>query len=172
MPRLFDDQWRFPGQPRLDFRRAFATARGEAFRQNGGGGRDLDHGQPGKGELRQRHFPARNIRHHHAALGQLLINLGGNAVIQPMGMPVQGKGASLAGCLKRFTAQGDVLFAAGIGRPGNHTLDEAEPRVLRQRGPGRMDQRVLADTGRANNRNDTTVVFRGGGTHGKQETRP
>ncbi len=172
MPRLFDDQWCFPGQPRLDFRRAFATARGEALRQNGCRGRDLDHGQPGKGELCQRHFPARNIGHHDAALGQLPINLGGNAVIQPMRMPVQGKGTSLAGCLKRFTAQRDVFFATGIGRAGNHTLHEAEPRIIRQRGPGRMDQRVLADTGWADNRNDATVVVRRGGTHGKQETRP
>lgn len=172
MPRPFHHQWCFPGQPRLDFRRAFAAARREPLRQNRRRGRNLDHCQPGKGELRQRHFTARNIRHHHAALRQLLINLGGNAIIQPMRMPVQGKGTGLARRLERFPAQRDVLFAAGIGRPGNHTLDETETRVLRQRGPGRIDQRVLADAGWADNRNDATVVFRGGGTHGKQETRP
>jgi hypothetical protein len=121
--------------------RRFAAPSGQALREDGGGRGHFDDAHwKFLGCLRD--HPARDIRDHDDAARKVVDHVEGNAVAQPVGLPLQGERA----CEKDGVRDGFMVLAAGFRGSGNDSANETETQIISQRLTRQIQHGILSGT--------------------------
>ena len=137
-----------------------APALGNPRSQNGWIG-----GQVEQGHMRAQAFSlinhtARDIGNHRMALGELAAHRHWQAVAQAVRAPCQSKQAALFGFEKCGLVETVMVLGVGGGFAGHHPTHEHVARIIPKRDARFVDQTVFADTGRADDKDQTTTGFK------------